>query len=284
MAPGSIFNKGDNMTRLTKKDLAGLAEQMAEYDKNLIRITGASLNKLASFAAGISEDVFLDKAAEARIAVVPVTSGEGVIEGFVQLVYAIIKHMGFTVYITEASDVSGLAEAVDSGADIVFMADDLRFIALNLASRTLADNAEATGRGFAAALNAMANDLADQEVLLIGAGPVGTKALEFLANLGARVSVCEIDKSKAKELQDRGIKVEEDLKEALPRYKFILEATPQADIIKPESLHPAARIAAPGVPLGLTNDAVKACQDRLVHDPLHLGVAAMLAMALREEE
>jgi len=41
-------------------------------------------------------------------------------------------------------------------------------------------------------------------------------------------------------------------------------------------------ISAPGVPLGLTPQALMAASSRLLHDTLQLGVAAMLAAMIKE--
>lgn len=47
-----------------------------------------------------------------------------------------------------------------------------------------------------------------------------------------------------------------------------------------DMLHPEAWIAALGIPLSLDNEACKTYADRLIHDPLQIGVAPMLGLTL----
>jgi pyrrolysine biosynthesis protein PylD len=94
------------------------------------------------------------------------------------------------------------------------MADDVKFIALNVLTGAAADNGEATGRGFAAALTGIAQGLEEKSVLVLGAGPVGISAFTFLKKLGAKAAVFDIDDTKVEKLKDDpGIKIEPDLKE-----------------------------------------------------------------------
>jgi pyrrolysine biosynthesis protein PylD len=104
------------------------------------------------------------------------TIGEGILHGFAEAVRDIIKHLGYEAFVPELVDMAGLAAAIDMGADVVFMADDARFIAVNLSTRHIVDNAEATGRGYGAAVEKLADGISDRAVLVIGAGQVGTSA------------------------------------------------------------------------------------------------------------
>ena len=58
-----------------------------------------------------------------------------------------------------------------------------------------------------------------------------------------------------------------------------VEATDAAGIINAVDISPQTFIAAPGVPLGLSRDAQYKCSDRLIHDPLQIGVATMVLNA-----
>jgi pyrrolysine biosynthesis protein PylD len=71
--------------------------------------------------------------------------------------------------------------------------------------------------------------------------------------------------------------VERDLEEALRRHSIFFDASPAADIIRSEHIQPQTLIAAPGIPLGCTTEAYGLVKDRLIHDPLQIGVATMLA-------
>jgi pyrrolysine biosynthesis protein PylD len=229
----------------------------------------------------MSEEALHSACDSACIGVIPVTAGQGVIRGFTQAVKGIIDFLNYPCFITESHDASGLAEAVEKGADIVFLADDNRFIAIHLSHQRVVDNSEATGWSYAYALDACTDGLQGREVLLIGAGRVGESALYALKKLGAKVGVFDIDEKKTRFLSSQfKLKQEDDLARALDRYAFIFDASPAADIIHPEHITPETAIAACGIPLGVSEKARPLVEERLIHDPLQLGTAAMLAMAI----
>lgn len=269
------------MTRLTKNDLSGLEQMLKRYDIGLANRTGLSLRAIACAAAGIQEDRFLQAAGSNSVYVVPVTAGEGIISGFAQSVGSIIEYLGFPANVSCGQDVSGFAEAVDGGASIVFMADDQKFIAANLATGCVIDNAAATARGYVAALNAMGKGLKGCDVLVIGAGRVGTVAIAFLKQLGANISLFELNPKRLQRWKHTGINIEKNLFKVLPQFKYIIDASPEPEFIDLAHLHPDAAIAAPGIPLGLTGEAYRVFKERVIHDPLQIGVAAMLSMAVR---
>ena len=112
------------MTRLTESLIAGIEMNIAAYDEELRQKTGFNLVHIAARAAGMAkgaEDICFDSE---LAAVVPVTAGAGTIEGFAQAVKSILSYLGCPSFVTENSDVSGLAEGVEKGASLVFMADD----------------------------------------------------------------------------------------------------------------------------------------------------------------
>ena len=84
---------------------------------------------------------------------------------------------------------SGLTDAIRLGADIVFMADDSEFIALNVKKGRLADNTRSTAFGYCTALRTTYGDLNGKEVLVIGSGRVGSSAICWLIAHGALVSL-----------------------------------------------------------------------------------------------
>jgi pyrrolysine biosynthesis protein PylD len=272
-----------SMTRLVKSDVQLISREMAGYDDELRSKTGMTLLQVAARAAGMPEALLAERAATALTAVVPITAGEGLIEYFTQAVCGIACHLGCRGYITGMSDVAGFAEALDAGADLLFMADDRQFVAYNRRSGALIDNGAATGRGFVAALEGMAGGLRDKPVLVLGAGPVGRAALRMLREIGAVAAVFDIDLQKAEQAaEESGAVVEGDLKQALGRYRYIVEATPQGAFIDCGDYPFGTMISLPGMPLGLTAAAYAELQPRTVHDPLQIGVAAMLAMAVAE--
>jgi pyrrolysine biosynthesis protein PylD len=168
------------MTRLTEKDIAGLGQELTDYEMELLKKAGMTLAEIACFAAGISLKNFALAAQSYRVSVIPITVGEGIIGGFAQSVASIIRKLGFPVSVTKETDVSGFFEAVSEGNEIIFMADDNRFIAFNLRNKMAVDNGVATGKGYVAALSGMAGELTGSEVLVLGYGPVGYHAADFL--------------------------------------------------------------------------------------------------------
>ncbi|MGI6406147.1 MAG: 3-methylornithyl-N6-L-lysine dehydrogenase PylD [Syntrophaceticus sp.] len=269
------------MTRLIKEDVEAIHSQLELYDSELREKTGLSLRQVACAAANISEKDVIHRSSVIKTAVIPITVGEGIIPTFSTAVQSIIKHLGFQAFVTTETDVAGMAEGIAAGANILFMADEEKFIALNIQTGKIADNGEATGRGFVAALNGMAQGIQGKEVLVLGAGPVGASAIASLNSLGAKPTVFDIDETKAEKFKDdTSIKLEPDLKRALAAYRYIIDATPQGGFIQLGDVHPDIKIACPGMPLGLSPLAYPSLKGGLIHDPLQIGVATMLTMAL----
>jgi len=269
------------MTRLSSELISGMKETIAAYDLELVQKSGLTLRQIAARTAGLSEETLCKAFHSECVAVVPVTAGQGVIKGFTQAVENIIEHLGCPCFTTKNSDAAGLAEGIEQGASIFFLADDKRFIAINLSHKRVVDNDLATGWSYAYALDACVGGLQEQSILLIGAGRVGKHALCALHRLGAKVGIFDIDSSKGQPLIDEyRIKQEENLAAALDRYTLLFDASPAPDIIHPEHIKPETFIAACGIPIGLSDEARSLVEGRLIHDPLQLGTAAMLAIAV----
>ena len=270
------------MTRLTSNDLSGLVSNLELYDEELLRKTGRTLRQIACRAVGTDEKTVLGLIPNTRVGVVPMTAGKGIIPGFVESVREIIRHLGFAVSVPKWPDVAGLAWANEQGNDIVIMADDLRFIAVNLSNRRVVDNAEATGRGYGAALERLAKGVCDRRVLIIGAGRVGAGAARILKEMCAQIGVCDCERTRAEWLagEIEGV-AEDDLDRALNAYTILVDACPASGIIDARHIKPSTVVAAPGIPLGLTDEARLRVHDRLIHDPLQIGVATMVISAAR---
>ena len=271
------------MTRLTQELLSEIEPE--KYDDELRQKTGRSLKQIALHGAGIEDKGYsLDE--NVRVAVIPISSGKGIIHGFSEAVMGITSHLGYRSFIAAEPDVAGLAEAVEKKADIAFLADDDCFVAINLKQRYVVYNHDATAMGYAAALDYISGGVTGKRTLVIGAGKVGKSAVKALKSLGAEVSIFDTDEAKAKSTAAvYGIAFEKSLDEALFRNSLLFDASPARNIISSEHIKPDTSIAACGVPLGLTEGARKLVEDRLIHDPLQIGVATMLIMAsaLRKE-
>ncbi len=277
------------MTRLQSGDIAAISARLDAYDEELLAKTGRTLRGLACYAVGLDEAEMAAGLADVQIGVVSIGWGQGVIDGFAETTRDILKHLGFKAFVTGNSNVAGLAEALEKDADIIFLADDDYFAALNVACRRVVENAEATGQGFAAGLNLMAGGLQGQKTLVIGCGPVGVSAAMTLAKYGAHISVYDIDRSRSRRLagildatRQAKIEIEPDLNRALSRHRYLIEATNSADIIGAKDISPATYVGAPGIPSGLSREAAEKVSARLLHDPLQTGVATMGLAAFKQ--
>ena len=276
------------MTRLTTNDIRHIGAQLKDYDKELIKKTGFSLKGIACRAAGVQESDFEKISGDLLVGITPLTLGQGIIGGFCDTVASIVAYIGCSTFVAKVADVAGLAEAYEKKADIIMLADDDRFIAVDTPSRQVIDNSEATGKGFAAGLGLMAGGLEKKEVLVIGCGPVGCAAAQALVKLGSRISIYDINRSRSddlayriKQLFDTEIHIVIELDHALMNHQFVIDATPAADIIRPHHVTSDTYISAPGVPLGLNEAAGSMIADRLLHDPLQIGVATMVVCAAK---
>ena len=267
------------MTRLKTNDISNISSRLEEYNQQLLAGTGRSLLGIACHAYGKDEVQIRHRIESFSIVAVPVTAGQGIITQFSETVTAILQFLGFNAMVSDKTDTSGVALAFDNKADAIMLADDHRFVGLNLKTRAVADNSEATGRVFASVLDLMAKGIKGCEVLVLGCGAVGEAAAGTLLSLGARVALYDIDLSAARLVKERlsvtNIVIETNMHTALLNHKYVLEATPGADIIPDRLIRDHMVIAAPGVPLGISKKGCQILKGRLIHDKLELGVAGM---------
>ncbi|HEY3423406.1 MAG TPA: 3-methylornithyl-N6-L-lysine dehydrogenase PylD [Negativicutes bacterium] len=271
------------MTRLKESDIDQIVYQMEQYNQELISKTGHTLAEIAAHAVGIKRVDEAKVCDPGPIAVIPMTCGQGVIGGFSETVAGILTFLGMKAFVPNSSDAKGFAEALERKAEVFFLADDDQFIAVYLKTCRCFDNSEATGKGYAAALDYMTGGLKDQSVLILGAGAVGYAAAFSVLDFGGKVHVydknAKASEKLAKDVLDRrsqGIHIEKDLDSALKGHQVIVDACPEAEFITQDYLYSDSYVAAPGVPLGIHSEALERIQPRLLHDPLQLGVATML--------
>lgn len=267
------------MTRLTEDDVRGLIAELTAFEDRLRQVAGMDLRELAM--ATVADPPVCVPLYGARIAAVPVTSGEGVISGFTDCVAAILRHLDCEAWVTAQPDVRGIQEAVTSRAEVVFLADDHRFIALDLRHGRCIDDDPATADGYVTALEAAAGGLFGKDVLLLGLGPVGRAAARRLVRRGAKVEVVEPNEARLSAALDVGLRVRPTtLDEGLARCDLIFDATPAPDVIDVASISERTIAAVPGIPSGFTAAAREAMGPRHIHEPLAVGVAVMAARAL----
>lgn len=266
------------MTRLITDWLKEPEESFKKYDEKLKKLIGMDIPALAYHAAGLPP-VPTDVIKVNKTAVVRFSTGEGVIGSFAESVATVVRHMGADVFIPEECDVTGIYEALSGGAEILFMADDERFIAVNVKTGSIAENDHATALGYVSGLSVMAGGLAGKEVLQLGYGRVGKIALDLLINDGARVKIFDLDRAKTARLDNEKVLVLSE--PPLPLSGLILDLTNEGGWLGMKDIADDAKISAPGVPLSLDDEAYCVYQDRVLHDPLQLGTAVMFAMTIK---
>ncbi|MDO4203017.1 MAG: 3-methylornithyl-N6-L-lysine dehydrogenase PylD [Selenomonadaceae bacterium] len=269
------------MSRLTPQDIEHVKAMLKKHDEELRAQTGTGLLGIAAEAAGLSESQLAAMVAETRIGVVPLTTGLGIISGFSDTVQAILSFVGADAFVTAATDVAGINEAMAAGVKQIFMADDLTCSLMDLQTRCTADNGIATGRGFGAALALAAKDIKGKKVVVLGAGPVGRSAVYFFLSKGAEVVLYDKNPVCLARMKDvPGVTLAADGSEALAAGNLYFEATTARDTITMADMSEDTIASAPGIPLGISDDAMKKYGQQVIQDPLELGVASMLSCLL----
>jgi pyrrolysine biosynthesis protein PylD len=275
------------MSRLVTDDIRTVTSRLDKFDAELIAKTECTLKEIACRAVGVDANTFSNIVASYIVAVVPVTCGLGIINGFADTVRKILNHIGVNAFSTRGVDVAGLAEAFERKANVIMVADDNRFVAINAKSGRVVNNAEATGKGYVSALDRMVGGVKGDRVLVIGCGQVGQASAMALLGLGAEVSVYDVDRPRchdfARKLRlsfDEEIRVEKELNGALLKHRRLIDASPAENIIGEQHIFPDSIVCAPGVPHGLNPRALKKITHRFIHDPLQIGVATMIVDAV----
>ena len=277
------------MTRLRTEDIKHIAHELEAYDRQLLDKTGNTLKGIALHAVDLPDCEFEGIVESLKVCVVPLTCGRGVIDRFSTTVSEIISHLGFHSFVADNSDAAGIAEAFEKHSDIILLADDHRFVAINVHAKYVSDNTEMTAKGFVAGLDLMASGLKGRNALVIGCGPVGTYAAKILVTMGVVVSVCDINPQLASALQEEimdelktSIQIDDSWHSTSGGYRYIIDATPSVDVIGASVIGPNTRVAVPGVPCGLSSEARKKLSNRYLHDPLQIGVATMVMDACKQ--
>ncbi|MGI6767279.1 MAG: 3-methylornithyl-N6-L-lysine dehydrogenase PylD [Lentihominibacter sp.] len=278
------------MTRLITDWISDMEENAADWNEQLKDYTGMGYIELAAAVSGTDVSDILNASETIAVAAVPVTCGEGVIGNFAESVAAIVRAMGFKAFVTESTDVDGLYEAKVRDAGIVFMADDFRYVALNLINGKMSENNMATAYGYAEIMRNMAGArdggmtgaLNDKPVAVLGYGIVGQLMAERLASHGARVAVYEKDETKKAQVNSDGY-LWINRKE-IAEYNLVADATCEGGWLSADELHDESSvlIAAPGIPLLLDEESANKLEGRYIHDMLEIGTAVMLGMVMQK--
>lgn len=267
------------MTRLKEEWVVSIEQEIDLYEKELQDKVGMGLLDLALFVNDRDRQDSIEKLKDVRVAIVPVTAGAGVIGNFCQSVAGILRAMGAEAFVTDRTDVSGIREAGQRGASILFMADDEAYIALHTKTGVVADNNEATAAGFVTVLERMSGSLKDQEVLVLGYGTVGAIVTDLLLLKGARVTVYEKEEKARMRAESKGVMPLKS-KDEIESFDRILDATSEGGWIHPGQLSDKAWMASFGVPLSLDQEAEALYGERVLYDYLEIGTAVMMGKVL----
>jgi pyrrolysine biosynthesis protein PylD len=258
------------MTLLNESNLASITARIPVLEERYRKLTGKSLLEIGCYASGTT----IPSAASLstlKVASVPVTAGGGLIGNFADIIATIVREFaGVQAWTTKRTDTSGFYDAIEAGADVIFMADDDTCMAYNTRTRVQSHNSDATGRVFAALLELTSGGI-DDDVLVLGAGKVGVSAYRFLEEHG--VSLRWHDPLLDAPIgMDAACRCPEWSKRT---WKYLIDASWAAQFIGSEHLVDDAVVAAPGIPFGLTQAAVDKAK-LVIHDELESGVVAML--------
>ena len=197
------------MTRLKTEWIENIRYEAEDWDNALRDQTGAGLCELALRGSGTSRKEFEKAKKNCPVGVVSITGGQGVIGTFAESVASIVSAMGFTAEVAEKTDVNGFYEACSRGAHVVFMADDNRFLAVNLTKKALGENDRSTARGYVEALEGMMEKrgnvgLKGQTVLLLEYGRVGREIEKYLLEKEARLVIYDKDEDIRRKILAQG--------------------------------------------------------------------------------
>ena len=197
------------MTRLKTEWIDYMLDGMNDYNSSLKAKTGFDLAGLTMDTFGIPKERYDRMAESLLISAVPVTQGEGIIGSFSDSVAAIIRSMGFRAYVSEDTDVEGIYGSILMDADVIYMADDTRYLAFSRDNGSFGENNYATALGFIMVLKAMMKkaglDISKEKILVIGNGLVGEEAVQILLNHGIDFDMYDKDPKAVEAFKDLDI-------------------------------------------------------------------------------
>lgn len=268
------------MTRLRTEWITYMLDGMEDYNRELRLKTGMDLSGLVMHAFGISPEDYLAAQQNVSVAVIPITQGEGIIGSFSQSVAAIVHSMGFKADVMEHTDMDGIYDAVRTGRQILFFADDARYLAVNIAKGACSDNNYATALGFIQVMQALMKkhglDMRAEKLLQIGYGIVGKEAAVILNDMGVAFDLYDKDRTAVEGFSGRTLSRKEEIK----NYSYILDFTNEGEWLTRELLADDILYVSPGVPYSMDAEAAAAFEECAVHDNLEIGTAIMLGQCL----
>ena len=276
------------MTRLRTEWIDYMLSGMEAYNMRYMERTGTDLSGLVMESYGIDVPKMERFRKELKLAAVPVTQGEGIIGSFSDSICAILRSMGFSAFVPEETDVDGIYSSLRAGADILFMADDIRYLAFsagNAGQVRYGENNYATALGFINTMKAMMRkaekEITEEKLLVIGYGLVGKEACVMLDSMGADFSMYDKDPEALERFrEDNPERAVLPAPEDIRNYRFILDFTNEGGWLRDEYLAEGVIYASPGVPLSLDEKAAERLQKTSFYDNLEIGTAMMLGEIL----
>jgi pyrrolysine biosynthesis protein PylD len=266
------------MTRLINEWVYDVSQNISNYEKEFIKLTGMSFIDLMGQINGMNRQQILACASEESIAIIPFESGLGIIEGFSKALNSVLNQSGFRAFITKERDVAGIHEAITQNASILFMADDNRYISWHLKRNKISENDHATARGYIAILEKLSNGtLANKSVLVLGCGRLGEEAVKIL--LKKKAKPCVYDKIQRKAegfIAKYGIEAITKM-DTIKRFQLVFDATSEGGWLALNQLNEKVVFSSPGVPLSIKPDKKASMEQIIIHDCLQIGTIAMLA-------
>lgn len=274
------------MTRLKTEWIDYMIGGMDDYNVSLRNKTGYDLAGLVKNTFGISDETYAELAKKLLIAAVPVTEGEGIIGSFSESVCAIIASMGFRTFVSEETDVDGIYSSILRDADVIFMADDTRYLAFSRDNGSFGENNYATALGYIMTLRAMMRkagyDISKEKILIIGFGPVGEEAVDILEKHDIDFDMYDKDENAVEAFRSLGLNSHILASgDEIKNYRFILDFTNEGGWLKDDMLADEVLYASPGIPLSLDEKADARLQNNAVYDNLEIGTAMMLGEILK---
>lgn len=268
------------MTRLKTEWVEYMIDGMDSYNCELMGKIGVDLAGLIMRTFQMEKAGFEKARLTNKVAVIPITQGEGIIGSFSESVAAIIRSIGFSAEVMPHTDVDGIYDGYLKGCNIFFFADDIRYLALNTKTSKASDNNYATALGFVEVLSALmekyGKNIATEKILQIGHGIVGREAVKILEERGVDFDIYDKDTAAVSQLSCKKLTA----KEAIKDYRYILDFTNEGGWLKDEYLADTILYASPGVPYSMDAEAEDRFEDRAVHDNLEIGTAIMLGQVI----
>ena len=275
------------MTRLISEWVLNMPDTIKKYDNDLKATIGLNLKELAFDAVGALKangmrtgENINSTLKNRKVAVIRSNTGQGVIQGFDEAIACILRQIGVESFTCKDENVAGIFEAHVRGADIVFMADDDRYIAFNTKENIIAENDYCTTLGFTTVLEKMANGLKDKDIALLGYGRLGKQAAKHLFKKGGNVYVYDKKTMESNISKSEGSSVCGVINNSgdIFNYKYIYDVTNEGGWLDTKNLKNSCYVS-PGIPLSLRLDELDD-SNVIWYDKLQIGTAVMLAHVL----